>query len=65
MFIHADTLGVDEDVKRFKNLIFTELSYKLPYEDIKFKEFIFYSRTMFNNDSINRLSLALSEQIKM
>jgi LysM repeat protein len=62
VFIHADSLGVDEDVKRFKNLIFTELSYKLPYEDIKFKEFIFYSRSMFNNDSINRLSHALSEQ---
>ena len=57
-------LGIDEDVKRFKNLIFTELSYKLPYEDIKFKEFNFYSRSMFNNDSINRLSHALSEQSK-
>jgi LysM repeat protein len=64
VFIHADTLGVDEDVKRFKDLIFTELSYKLPYEDIKFKEFLFYSRSMFNNDSINRLSHALSEQSK-
>ena len=64
VFIHADSLGVDEDVKRFKNLIFTELSYKLPYEDIKFKEFLFYSRSMFNNDSINRLSHALSEQSK-
>jgi LysM repeat protein/ABC-type branched-subunit amino acid transport system substrate-binding protein len=64
VFIHADSLGVDEDVKRFKNLIFTELSYKLPYEEIKFKEFLFYSRSMFNNDSINRLSHALSEQSK-
>jgi len=64
VFIHADTSGVDEDVIRFKNLIFTELSYKLPYEDIKFKEFKFYSRAMFNNDSINRLSHALSEQFK-
>jgi LysM repeat protein len=62
VFIHADSLGVDEDVKRFKNLIFNELSYKLPYEEIKFKEFLFYSRSMFNNDSINRLSQALSEQ---
>ena len=62
VFIHADSTGVDEDVKRFKNLIFTELSYKLPYEEIKFKEFMFYSRSMFNNDSINRLSHALSEQ---
>jgi LysM repeat protein len=64
VFIHADSLGVDEDVKRFKSLIFKELSYKLPYEDIKFKEFLFYSRSMFNNDSINRLSQALSEQSK-
>jgi hypothetical protein len=64
VFIHADTMDVDEDVKRFKNLIFTELSYKLPYEEIKFKEFKFYSRSMFNNDSINRLSHALSEQSK-
>lgn len=62
VFIHSDTSGMDEDVNRFKNLIFTELSYKLPYEDIKFKEFIFYSRSMFNNDFINRLSHALSGQ---
>ena len=64
VFIHADTSGLDEDVNRFKNLIFTELSYKLPYEEIKFKEFLFYSRAMFNNDSINRLSQALSERSK-
>ena len=64
VFIHSDTTGTDEDVNRFKNLIFTELSYKLPYEDIKFKEFKFYGKSMFNNDSINRLSHALSEQSK-
>jgi hypothetical protein len=64
VFIHSDTLGTDEDVKRFKSLIFNELNYKMPYEDIKFKEFKFYSRSMFNNDSINRLSHALSEQSK-
>ena len=64
VFIHADTLGIDEDVKRFKDLIFAELNYKMPYEEIKFKEFKFYSRSMFNNDSINRLSQALSEQSK-
>lgn len=62
VFIHADSTNSDEDVKRFKNLIFTELSYKLPFEEIKFKEFPFYSRSMFDNDSINRLSHALSEQ---
>jgi len=45
-------------------MIFTELSYKLPYEETKFKEFKFYSRSMFDNDSINRLSHALSDQSK-
>jgi hypothetical protein len=64
VFIHSDTAGTDYDVKRFKNLIFSELSYKMPYEDIRFKEFKFYSKSMFNNDSINRLSHALSEKTK-
>lgn len=62
VYVHADTLGVDEDVKRFKSLIFSELSYKIPFEEIKFHEFVFYAKSMFNNDSINRLSHALSEQ---
>jgi LysM repeat protein len=62
VFIHTDSVGSDKDVIRFKNLIFKELNYKLPYEEIKFKEFLFYSRSVFGNDSINRLSHALSEQ---
>ncbi len=61
VFIHTDTAGTDPDVNRFKNLIFRDLSYKLPYEEIKFKEFPFYTRSMFGNDSINRLSHALSD----
>jgi hypothetical protein len=64
IFIHSDTLGIDEDVKRFKSLIISELSTRVPYEDIKFREFLFYSRSMFDNDSINRLSHALSESSK-
>lgn len=64
VFIHADSIRSDSDVKRFKDMIFKELSYKLPYEEIKFKEFLFYSRSMFDNDSINRLSHALSESTK-
>jgi LysM repeat protein len=62
VFIHADSLGVDEDVKRFKNLIITELSNWMPYDEIKFKELLFFSRSMFDNDSINRLGHALSSQ---
>jgi LysM repeat protein len=64
VFIHADSIKNDSDVKRFKDMIFKELSYKLPFEEIKFKEFLFYSRSMFGNDSINRLSHALSERTK-
>lgn len=64
VFIHADSIRADSDVERFKDMIFNELSYKLPYEEIKFKEFLFYSRSMFGNDSINRLSHALSERTK-
>jgi len=64
VFIHTDTAGNDIDVQRFKNLIFTELSYMLPYDEVRFKEFYFYSRSVFDNDSINRLSHALSDQSK-
>jgi LysM repeat protein len=64
IFIHADSVGVDDDVRRFKNLIIQELTAKIPYEDIRFKEFLFYSRSMFDNDSINRLSHAMSERSK-
>jgi LysM repeat protein len=64
VFVHADTTGTDEDVRKFKKLIFSELSYHLPFEEIKFKEFLFYSRSMFENDSINRLSHTLSERSK-
>jgi LysM repeat protein len=63
VFIHSDSSGVDSDVKNFKDKIFAELSNRLPWEEIKFKEFLFYSRSAFDNDSINRLSHALSRDI--
>ena len=64
IFINSDTLGIDEDVKRFRKLILSELSARMPYEEIKFREFQFYSRSMFGSDSINRLSHALSDRSK-
>ncbi|HUX97811.1 MAG TPA: LysM peptidoglycan-binding domain-containing protein [Bacteroidales bacterium] len=64
IFIHSDSLGVDADVKRFKNMIITELTAWMPFEDIKFKELLFFSRSKFDNDSINRLEHALSSQAK-
>jgi LysM repeat protein len=61
VFIYSDTAGTDQDVKNFKDKIIAELGNRLPYEEIRFKEFPFYSRSAFDNDSINRLSHALSE----
>jgi LysM repeat protein len=61
VFIHADTAGIDPGIKYFKNKLLSELSTRLPYEEIKFKEFLFYTRSVFNNDSINRLAQTLSE----
>ena len=63
VFIHSDTSGTDRDVKSFRSSIFSELSNKIPYEDIRFKELIFYNRSKFGIDSINRLSQALSDQV--
>lgn len=62
VFIHADSLGVDEDVKRFRSMIISELSSWIPYDEIKFRELLFFSRSKFDNDSINRLDHALSDQ---
>ncbi|HVN58789.1 MAG TPA: LysM peptidoglycan-binding domain-containing protein [Bacteroidales bacterium] len=61
VFIHCDTAGVDPSVGKFKSLIFKELTKKIPYEDIRFKEFIFYSKSTLAKDSINRLEHTLSE----
>jgi hypothetical protein len=60
VFIHADTAGYDNDVRIFREKIIAELSNRIPFREIKFKEFPFYSRSAYNNDSINRLSHALS-----
>lgn len=62
VFIHTDTAGIDPDVTNFKQKIITELSKWLPFEEISFKEFIFYGRSAFGNDSINRLGHALSKE---
>jgi LysM repeat protein len=61
VFIHTDTAGVDPDVKYFKERILSELSNRIPYSEIRFKEFLFFVRSAFDNDSINRLGHALSD----
>ena len=64
VFIHSDSTHKNPDIESFKSKIFRELTTKIPFEEIKFKEFIFYSRSMLAEDSINRLEHALSDQTK-
>jgi LysM repeat protein/ABC-type branched-subunit amino acid transport system substrate-binding protein len=61
IFIHSDSTHLNPDIDSFKSKIFRELTTKVPYEDIRFKEFIFYSRSMLDEDSINRLEHALTD----
>lgn len=61
VFIHTDSARSDQDVKNYRQFIFNELTQKMPYEEIRFRELIFYPRSAFGNDSINRISHALSE----
>jgi hypothetical protein len=60
VFIHTDTLRNDESVTAFKNMIFRELTANIPFEEIRFKEFLYKNRSSLSNDSINRLEHALS-----
>jgi len=62
VFYHSDTASVDTNLIAFRERIYSELARRLPFEEIKFKEMVFYSRSTFNNDSINRLSHALSDK---
>ena len=62
VFIHSDTAHFDNDVWSFKNKIINELSNRIPFEEIKFRELPFFTRSAFDNDSINRLEHALSNK---
>jgi ABC-type branched-subunit amino acid transport system substrate-binding protein len=62
VFIHSDSTHVNQDIDLFKNKIIRELTTKIPYDNIKFMEHIFYSRSALGEDSINRLEHALSGQ---
>jgi LysM repeat protein/ABC-type branched-subunit amino acid transport system substrate-binding protein len=62
VLIHSDSDGEDQDtVGKFRNKIIYELSTKMPFNEIRFKDMVFYGRSVFGNDSINRLAHALSE----
>jgi ABC-type branched-subunit amino acid transport system substrate-binding protein len=61
ILIHSDSEVENQDYNRFKGMVLNELSTKMPFEEIKLKDFVFYSRSLFGNDSINRLAHALSD----
>lgn len=60
VFIHTDTSRTDDEVRSFRQMIFKELSSKIPYEEIRFKEILFKRQSSLSNDSINRLEHALT-----
>jgi LysM repeat protein len=62
VYIHSDSTETDAGVTEFKNRIFRELSSKISYEEIKFKEFLYKTRSSVPNDSINRLEHALTDK---
>lgn len=65
VFIHSDPSGEPDDMTaRFRNKILGEISLKMPFEEIRFKDMTFYSRSVFGNDSIDRLAHTLVERTK-
>jgi LysM repeat protein len=62
VLIHSGSDGDYQDINKFRNMILNELSYKMPFEEIRLKDMFFYSRSVFGNDSINRLAHALSDK---
>jgi hypothetical protein len=62
VLIHSDPNEEYQDIGKFSNMILSELSSIMPFEEIRLKDMVFYSRSAFGNDSINRLSHALSER---
>ena len=55
IFVHADSMRVDEDVQKFKNMIMRELSTSSPSEEVRFREKLFLSRSMLGNDRLDNM----------
>lgn len=62
VLIHSGSDEELEDIGKFRNMILNELSYKMPFEEIRLRDMVFYSRSVFGSDSINRLAHALSDR---
>lgn len=64
VFIYSTAPEASESTAEFKNMIFDELSYRVPLENVKFKELAYISRSVLGKDSINRLGQSLSNRMK-
>lgn len=62
VLLHSDSVEEIDDINALRNYILGELSRAMPFEDIRMKDMVFYSRSIFGNDSINRLAHALSDR---
>ena len=61
IFIHADSLGIDEDVRRFRSAIRREFSVRRPFAEMRFREMRFLSRSRIGNN--NRFENVFSPQV--
>jgi LysM repeat protein len=62
VLIHSNPAEGDQDIAKLRNMILNELSFVMPFEEIRLKDMVFYSRSVFGNDSINRLAHTLSDR---
>ncbi|HRU57162.1 MAG TPA: LysM peptidoglycan-binding domain-containing protein [Bacteroidales bacterium] len=62
VFIHNDRTWSDSDVINFRNMLLREITSNNEYNNVKFKELLYMSRSELPADSINRLEQALSQK---
>jgi hypothetical protein len=60
--LHSDSVEEIDEINALRNFILGELSRSMPFEEIRMKDMVFYSRSVIGNDSISRLAYALSEK---
>ncbi|MCD4769864.1 MAG: hypothetical protein K8R35_06840, partial [Bacteroidales bacterium] len=62
VFVHSDTVWSEDLLSDFKNMIYRKMRYRVPYEDIRFREVFFTSRSAYH-DTINIIEHAMSKEI--
>ena len=62
VIIHSSSEEEMTGAERLKNLISGQLGQSMNPEDIRIRDMVFYSRSVYGNDSINRLSRSLSDK---